>query len=315
VQRTVLGRTGLEVGVAGLGCGGHSRLGMARGRSEDEAADVVRAALDRGVDFIDTAAAYGTEGAVGKALRGRRDAAVISTKVQIADEAAADGVIDAGELGRRVDGCLARLGTDVVDILHLHGVTAEQYPACVERLVPAMAELRRAGKVRFLGITERFIPDPGHAMFARALDDDWIDVLMVGANVLNFSAAERVLPQAAARRIGTLAMFAVRGKLADPGEVRALVADLVARGKVDARSVDAEDPLGFLVGEGAAASVVEACYRFVRHLTGMDVVLFGTGDTGHLEANIRAIQGPPLPPAAIERLQRAFGRVDDISAN
>ena len=66
---TTLGKTGLRVSVAGLGCGGFSRLGLAAGKSEDEAADLVREAVDLGVNFIDTAPAYGTEGVVGKALK------------------------------------------------------------------------------------------------------------------------------------------------------------------------------------------------------------------------------------------------------
>src|SRR5688572_20558738 len=78
MEYTTLGRTGLQVSVAGLGCGGFSRLGMSSGRSEAEAADVVRTALDLGVTYIDTAEAYGTEGAVGLAIGGRqRDEIVV----------------------------------------------------------------------------------------------------------------------------------------------------------------------------------------------------------------------------------------------
>ncbi len=80
MQKVRLGRTGLEVSVAGLGCGGHSRLGMARGKDVHYAADMVRRALDLGITYIDTARAYGTEEAVGLGLKGRRDEAVISTK-------------------------------------------------------------------------------------------------------------------------------------------------------------------------------------------------------------------------------------------
>lgn len=57
MQTTTLGRTGLEVSVAGLGCGGHSRLGMAYGKDEAHAAGVVSHALDLGINFIDTARA------------------------------------------------------------------------------------------------------------------------------------------------------------------------------------------------------------------------------------------------------------------
>jgi aryl-alcohol dehydrogenase-like predicted oxidoreductase len=64
----VLGRTGLEVSVAGLGCGGHSRLGQATGATEDESVRLVQRALDQGVTYFDTARAYGTEEIVGRAL-------------------------------------------------------------------------------------------------------------------------------------------------------------------------------------------------------------------------------------------------------
>ena len=73
MQTVMLGRTGLPVSVVGLGCGGHSRLGMTNGADEVQASRVVAAAIDLGIDFIDTARAYGTEGAVARAIRGRRD--------------------------------------------------------------------------------------------------------------------------------------------------------------------------------------------------------------------------------------------------
>ena len=81
MQYTTLGRTGLKVSVAGLGCGGNSRIGMGAGLSEAESVALVRQALDLGVNLIDTAAAYGTEGLVGKAIKGRpRESVVISSK-------------------------------------------------------------------------------------------------------------------------------------------------------------------------------------------------------------------------------------------
>src|SRR5512145_977436 len=78
---TALGRTGLKVSVAGLGTGGNSRIGQGTGLTEAQSVALVQAALDLGVNFIDTAAIYGTEGIVGKAIKGRaRSSVVISTK-------------------------------------------------------------------------------------------------------------------------------------------------------------------------------------------------------------------------------------------
>src|SRR4051812_47359447 len=118
MQTISLGRTGLVVGVAGLGCGGHSRLGMANGADEAHASSVVAAALDLGVNFVDTARAYGTEAAVGRAIAGRRDRVVISTK---ALPAGASGLMNAAELRESLELSLRRLGTDYVDVFHLHG--------------------------------------------------------------------------------------------------------------------------------------------------------------------------------------------------
>ena len=75
MQHTTLGRTGIQVSVAGLGCGGHSRLGQSYGATEAESVAVVHRALDLGINLIDTAQVYGTgvdrgEGAARPARRG-----------------------------------------------------------------------------------------------------------------------------------------------------------------------------------------------------------------------------------------------------
>src|ERR1700689_358032 len=76
---TPRGRTGLRVSVAGLGTGGFSRIGI--GQSEDHAIGIIRQALGLGVNLIDTAAVYGTEAVIGRALRGvARDSVVVCTK-------------------------------------------------------------------------------------------------------------------------------------------------------------------------------------------------------------------------------------------
>jgi aryl-alcohol dehydrogenase-like predicted oxidoreductase len=143
-----LGRTGLQVSVLGLGGGGHSRLGQRTGATEEASVELVRRALALGVTFIDTAEAYGTEAIIGMALDGvRRENVVLSTKKSLS----VDGrLITAAELSRGLDASLRRLGTDYVDVYHLHGVRADQYDQAVAELVPAMQRLRAAGKIRFL---------------------------------------------------------------------------------------------------------------------------------------------------------------------
>ncbi|HUZ12839.1 MAG TPA: aldo/keto reductase [Caulobacteraceae bacterium] len=312
MQTMRLGRTGLEVSVAGLGCGGHSRLGMAKGRDVHHGADVVRQALDLGVTLIDTARAYGTEEAVGIGVRGRRDQVVISTKAAVGRRGE---LIGAGQLAELLEESLRRLATDHVDLFFLHGLTQDQYPHAREVLVPELERQRQAGKLRFIGASEHFGADTGHAMLAEALPDDLFDVVMVGFNLLNPSARRRVFPLTQAHDVGTLIMFAVRETLSHSDQLRKAVAELVARGEVDRGQVDSERPLGFLRNAPGSPSVVEAAYRFCRHEPGAQVVLTGTGDPEHLRANIESILAPRLPAYVLDKLEAMFGKVDSVSGN
>jgi aryl-alcohol dehydrogenase-like predicted oxidoreductase len=312
MQTVRLGRTGLDVTVAGLGCGGHSRLGMANGHDEAHASRIVDAALGLGINFIDTARAYGTEVAVGKALRGRRDRVVLSTK---ALPFGASGPLDATELRASLDASLERLSTDYVDVFHLHGVLADQYAHCVDVLLPELVRARDAGKIRYIGITERFGNDTDHAMLRRALPDDHFDVIMVGHNLINPSARRTVFPTTIANDVGTLIMFAVRRALTSHATARAVVAQLIETGAIDARRVDRDEPLGFLTADRSVKSLVEAAYRYCRYESGAHVILTGTGSIEHLRENVEAIVAPPLPIEITERLTQIFGGVDSVSGD
>jgi aryl-alcohol dehydrogenase-like predicted oxidoreductase len=314
MQTVRLGRTNAEVSVAGLGCGGKSRLGMARGADVHQAAGLVRRALDLGVSFIDTAGNYGTEEAVAEGIAGHRDQVFLSTKARHrnADDGA---LITAADLTERLEGSLRRLRTDHVDVFHLHGVQSGEYDHCAQVLVPEMKRQQAAGKIRFLGITEHFGDDTGHAMLPRALADDHFDVIMVGFSLLNPSARERVFPLTRNRDVGTLIMFAVRRQLSDPAALVDTVSGLIARGEVEGGQLNASDPLDFLRDHAEIDSLVEAAYRFCRHEPGAQVILTGTGDVAHLKANVAAIQAPPLPADVLARLIRLFGKVDSVSGN
>ena len=312
MQTVRLGRTGLDVSVAGLGCGGHSRLGLAKGKDVHHAAGLVRAALDLGVTFIDTARAYGTEEAVGLGLKGRRDEAVISTKAGVSR---GGEFVSAAEMARYVDESLAKLQTDHIDVFLMHGVTLPQQEHATQVILPELRRMKAAGKIRFIAASEQFGGDPGHAWLAKALEDDPFDVVMVGFNILNPSARQRVFPATLRQDVGTLIMFAVRETLSRPEHLRKVVAELIERGEVDPTRVDPGDPLGFLAEAAGAPSVVEAAYRFCRHEPGAHVVLTGTSELAHLKANVEAILSPPLPAEVRERLESIFGAVDSVSGN
>ncbi len=318
MERTTLGRTGLSVSVAGLGCGGHSRLGQSQGKSVKHSVSVVRAAIDTGVNFFDTAAAYRTEEIVGKAVQNCRDKVVISSKLGVirpgTDHLGQD-FLTADEFVELAEQNLSRLNTDYIDIFHLHGVMPNQYEYCRAELVPALEKLREDGKIRFFGLTERFIHDTAHTMLQRALSDDFWDVVMTGFNMINPSARHRVFSQTRAQGVGTLVMFAVRRALSSPDATAALIGDLIARGEIEQVGLEPDTPLAFLTETGGASSVIEAAYRFCRHEAGADVVLTGTGEPAHLRDNLTALSKPPLAPELLRKLEAHFGQVDSVSGN
>jgi aryl-alcohol dehydrogenase-like predicted oxidoreductase len=302
-----LGKTGLSVSVAGLGCGGNSRLGLGRGASVEECVAVVRTAVDLGVNFLDTAEAYGTEEIVGTAARSYdRDRLVISTK-------AIFGAADTGEtVARKVEAALRRLRLDHVDIFHFHAVAPAAYAHHRDVLAPALVKLKEQGKVRHIGITETSPNDPEQKSLARAIEEDPWEVIMLAYSLMNQGARRRIFPTTARRGIGTLLMFVVRNIFSNSAYRADIFAGLVEQGHLDPSILADGDPLGFLVADGAAQSITDAAYRYARHEQGVDVVLFGTGDKAHVEANVASILRPPLPPAIVERLHTAFGHLTGV---
>jgi L-galactose dehydrogenase len=314
MEFTTLGRTGLKVSIAGLGCGGPSRLGLRNNAdSEAGAISLVRQAIDLGVNFLDTAQSYGTEPIVGKAIAGlRRDQLVISTKKTLPP---ANHSHPAEEVVKGLEQSLKSLGTDYIDVYHLHGVEPKDYEFAKDKLIPAMWRLRDQGKIRFIGATESFVTDSSHQMLQESLREDIWDVVMVGFNLLNPAARKSVFPLTISHRVGVLNMFAVRRALSQPDRLRSLCDELLQKGVISRGAVDPDDPMAFLLQGGGAATLPEAAYRFCRHEPGVDVVLTGTGNPEHLKANIEAILKPALPQTVLDRIEKLFGNLDSLTGN
>ena len=309
MQYTTLGKTNLRVSVAGLGTGGFSRLGLKTGKTEDEAARLIHEAVDLGINFIDTAANYGTEGVVGKTLKTiPRDQVVVATKAQFRGKpfAAPEKVVAS------LDNSLRLMGTDYVDVFNLHGVEADEYDYALNTIAPALLEEKRKGKIRHIGITENPITDFTNEMLKRAVHDPVWEVYMVGFHMMHQGARQNVFPATRQNGIGTLLMFAVRSIFADPLRVAREMKELAAKGLVEKWLGETDDPLGFLIHEGGAGSMIEAAYRFARHEPGIDVVLFGTGDAAHLRSNVASLLKPPLPEADRAKLAALFGHLTGI---
>jgi aryl-alcohol dehydrogenase-like predicted oxidoreductase len=168
MEKRTLGRQGLRTSALGLGCMGMSWAYGAP--DDDESIATIHRALELGCDFLDTAEAYGpweNEKLLGRALKGRRDQAVIATKFgwEYTPDGRRVGPDSRPEHIREVvDQQLERLGTDHIDLLYQHRVDP-QVP--IEDVAGTVGELVQAGKVRYFGMSEASAPTirRAHAVF------------------------------------------------------------------------------------------------------------------------------------------------------
>ncbi len=185
-----LGRTGLEVSRVGLG-------GIPLTRpSAEAAADLVRRAVDLGVTLIDTAIGYQqSEERIGRGLHGIRHKVILATKTWAADRKLAL---------QHLDTSLARLGTDYLDIWQFHGVTkVAEYEKIIGPggALEAALEARQAGKIRFIGITSHSLD-----LAIRQVESGLFDTMQYQLNFISQEGAGRLVPLAAERDVGYLAM-------------------------------------------------------------------------------------------------------------
>jgi L-galactose dehydrogenase len=280
MQLSPLGNTGLDVAPVALGTG---PLGEMFGPAPlDEAVRVVQGAIDLGVNLIDTAPMYlSAEERLGVALRGRRDRVILATKT--GRFPGDDFDFSPERIRTSLENSLRLLGTDHVDVLHLHDIEWVPLDPLFDDSMAAMQELRDAGKVRFLGVTGYALP-----AMERAIHETDIDVLLTFAHgtLLDDSLAERILPIAAERGVGVMNAAALAlGILAPHGTnmpgrhpapedvqrtaeaMRALAAD---------RGID----LAFLANQ----------YSIQR--SGAATTVVGTAKLAHLESAVRAADTP-----------------------
>ena len=193
MQRRKLGGQGLEVSALGLGCMGMTyAYDTAAARDEREAVATLHAALDAGLNFLDTAEVYGpwaNESLLGRALGARRDEAVIATKFgfRIGADGATTGLDSTpANVHAACDASLSRLGIDTIDLYYQHRAD----PAVpIEDTVGAMAELVRAGKVRYLGLSE-----VGEDILRRACRVHPISALQSEYSLWERNVEPRILP-------------------------------------------------------------------------------------------------------------------------
>jgi aryl-alcohol dehydrogenase-like predicted oxidoreductase len=294
---------------------------MVRGDAADQERTIARA-IAAGVNYFDTAVQYGdgqSETNLGRVLQALKPAdVVIGTKVRLPP----------GETGRindavrtSLEGSLARLRLDRVDILHLHNPITEQGggPALsvrqvLDEVVPAFERLRQQGKIRFLGITA--LGDT--AALHQVIDARAFDSAQVVYNMLNPSAAGalparypaqdygRLFDHTEASGVGVVGIRVLAGGALSGSPARHPIAGPAPEPIGSAMRYDADIDrarrLMPLVEEGFSASLTEAATRFALSHPAMGTILVGMATSQQFEDALTAAEKGPLPQAALDRL-------------
>jgi aryl-alcohol dehydrogenase-like predicted oxidoreductase len=302
MQYTTFGRTGLKVSRLAFGAGPIGYLG----RSEEQAGKVLNLLLDRGVNVIDTAAAYlGSEELIRKAVGHRRDEYVLISKCGRKVEGQGGEDWSAGLVTATVDRSLRRLGTDRLDVMLLHSCKLE----VLQRgdALEALAQAKKAGKIRFAG----YSGDNEAAQFAAGLAD--VDVLMCSVNICDQVNLDGALPAAVRSGVGVIAKRTVANAAWKPVEAQEGVYREYVQPYVDRFRAMGLDPraLGFPGPE----AWMEIALRFTLAQPGVHVVSVGTTRPANAETDLRLLEAGPLAPAAADRLRRAFREARERSGD
>ncbi|HMV47521.1 MAG TPA: aldo/keto reductase [Blastocatellia bacterium] len=315
-----LGRTGIEVSEVGYGAWGIGGVQWTGG-DDDEARRSLNLAIDQGLNFIDTALAYGrghSERLVGEVARARSEQITIATKippknqtwparpVPLAEVFPADHIIECTETSLR------NLGVETIDLQQLH-VWHDDW-ADQPEWIEALLKLREQGKVRYFGIS---INDYQPANVIKALRTGHIDAVQVIYNIFEQAPQDELYPVCQELNIGVLA----RVPFDEGGLTGAIKPDTVFpqddfrswffRGDRKQKVFDRVEQLKTLLGE-EAATLPELALRFTLSHDAVSTVIPGMRSTKHVTANIACSDGGKLSPELLERLKAfAWDRTGD----
>jgi aryl-alcohol dehydrogenase-like predicted oxidoreductase len=309
IEQRRLGHGGPQVSAIGLGCMsiGIADVYTSSVQDDSQALRLIQRALDLGLNFLDTANIYGdSEIKVGKALLGRRHSIILATKFGIVTDSLGQdrGVDGTPENARRAcDQSLQRLGVEQVDLYYLHRVDPKVE---IEETVGAMAELVRAGKVRYLGLSEASpqtvrraheihpiaAVQTEYSLFSREPEDDLLPVLRdLGIALVAYSPLGRGFLGGRFRSVADLA----------PGDWRR--GNPRFQGERFAKNLSIADRLRELAKEKRCTPAQLALAWLLRRH--QDVIpIPGTSSLARLEENIHAAD-VPLSEQDLNRVENA----------
>jgi aryl-alcohol dehydrogenase-like predicted oxidoreductase len=310
MKRRRLGRTGAmvsEIGYGAWGIGGSQWMGA----RDDDSLSALHRAVDLGLNFIDTALAYGSghsEQLVGRLVRERREEIVIATKVPPKNylwpaTRPASETFPAEHIRRSCDESLHNLKVERLDLLQLH-VWLDEY---LEEawLRETLLDLQRSGKVRWLGIS---VNDHSPHTAVRAVASGLFDTVQVIYNIFDPTPAEELFPACLKHDVGVIVRvpFDEGGLLGTitpqttfpQGDFRNQYFRGDRRGQVHAHT----EALSALLGE-EARSLSELALRFCLSHDAVSTVIPGMRRTSSVEANIAVSDGRRLSAAFIDLLR------------
>ena len=295
MEKRRLGRTGFEVSALGFGGGPVGFLGT----EQDKVTTIVNYLLDNGVNFIDTAAGYpGSEEALGKAVRHRRDEYVLVSKCGQAFDDLEGDAWSAQVIEQTVARALRRLKTDHLDVMLLH--SCEQEVLEKGEAVEALVRARDAGKIRHAG----YSGDNDAVLYAAGLDA--IDVVETSVNICDQANIDSLLPEAKRCDIGVIvkrpvANAAWLGVGQQPGFYANYTTSYSER--FEAMGLDLAD----LGGDGDWA---EIALRFTLAQDGVTSAIVGTTNPENAKRNIEVAAKGPLPNEVTVAIRSAFARAE-----
>jgi aryl-alcohol dehydrogenase-like predicted oxidoreductase len=286
MERRNFGTTGLRVSRLGFGAG---HIGGAE-MSDAEAERLLNHVLDRGINLIDTARAYGrSEERIGRLLAHRRDECVLSTKIGYGIPGHADWTPEI--IGAGVREALRLLKTDRLDIVHFHSC-----PLDVLRhsgVVEALAAEVKAGRVRVAAYSGE------NEALAWAVASGAFGSIQCSVNVCDQRGIDGPVADAARRGMGVIAKRPLanapwRFPQRPAGHYAETYWDRWKAMSIDPRGVDWND----------------LALRFAAYSTGAHACIAGTRDAKHFDGNLAAIERGPLPDALVVEIRAAFRRSD-----
>ena len=290
MEKRKLGKTGMDVTVLGFGA---AEIGY-RGVPQDTVGRLLNAALDAGLNVIDTAECYpDSEEKIGEAVSGRRGDYFLFSKVGHDGTSFGKGNHwDPAMMAASIDKSLQRLRTDRLDLMQLHSCTEAQLRQ--GDVIDVVRRAREAGKTRFIGYS-----GDGQAAL-HAVQSGVFDTLQISVSIADQEGIDLVLPAAKERGMGVIAKRPIANAIwqskSKPDPYYQAYWERFHELKYD-----------FLNGDMGKA--VGTALRFTLSMEGVHTAIVGTTQPGRWAENARLLDAGPLDPSTIQAIRARWKAV------